>query len=467
MCHHYIAEAESVQLNQYWDIVTVNGRQVIEMAIDPPNINHQLGGGASINLGDNGQVDASRLYYTFSVPKDCNYQISLYTRAWDKIDDRNDLANDLWLRLPTGSDIVGETSRGSDYHKMFSPNNGNFAWASPDHGVRFCKRLPAGQHTLEIAARSYHFQIDRIVIWCKEAPCTFQNDWATKPAGDYNGVQASNFSCVQSAWNTAPVDPDVKTLPNTALINSQDILALHYDIAPDLDDLHAMAAGCNVTKCFGLDPCVVIGAHGENRESDYKQTQNGATRQQHAQNVADLSFGAGNYLDTNGISSAQWDVAAKAQAQKWFDAINSGGQIWVAEGGPSDFTRDVLDELIALGIPQAQLSNVINVIQHSVWNENETNNADLNFVQANTDYTKIADGNAANNTTADLNDNSQLAQFRPWAENSECGAAWIEALRVLNPTNKLDFSDVVELLHIVGIPKSVIDTPLEFCNYFD
>ena len=466
MCHHHIVEAESVQLNQYWNTVNVNGRNVVEMAIDPPNVNHQFGGGASINLGDVAQVDASRLYYTFAVPVACGYQISLYTRAWDKIDGRNDLANDLWLRLPTGSDIVGETSRGSDYHKMFSPNNNNFAWAQPDHGSRFCKRLPAGQHTIEIAARSYHFQLDRIVAWCKEAPCSFDNAWISKPSGDYNSTVDTSLSCNLSSWDALPDTGTFKPLPGNSLLGQNDLLALHYDIAPDLDDLHAMAAGCTVTSCYNLDPCVVIGAHGETRESDYLQTQNGATRRQHARNVATLAFGAGNFLDTGGISSPDWDQAVNVQAQKWFDAISAGNRVYVAEGGPSDFTRDVLDQLISLGIPQNQLSNSVFVIQHSIWNEDETNNGDLSFVQNNTNYTKIDDGNGSN-STADLNDNSQLGQFRPWAENSDCGPAWTEAMNVLDPNNKLDFSDTVELLHILGIPRSQIATPMDFCNFFD
>lgn len=56
-CHHHIVEAESVQLNQY-----VNGRDVVQMAIDPPNAVHQFGGGASTNPGDNANVDASCIY---------------------------------------------------------------------------------------------------------------------------------------------------------------------------------------------------------------------------------------------------------------------------------------------------------------------------------------------------------------------------------------------------------------------
>lgn len=458
-CHHYIAEAESVQLNQYWELVNVNGRTVVQMAIDPPNAVHQFGGGASINLGDNANVDNSRLYYTVNVPEDCNYQLSLYTRAWDRIDGKNDLGNDVWVRIATGTDIPGETSRGSDYHKMFSTNNSNFQWAQPDHGTRFCKRLPAGQHVIEIAARSYHFQIDRVVLWCKEG-CSFGNDWASKDAGDYNGGNPLGLlSCTQSNWSEAPVQPN-KTLPNSSLWEPGDVIALHYDVAPDLDDLHAIAAGCNMSKCFSINPCVVIGAYGENRSGDYT-----TVRQQKAQAVADAAYGVGNYLDT-GQSQTTWDQAVSAQAAKWLAALNAGNEVWVAEGGPSDFTREVIDELLNLGVTANIIKTMVHVVQHSIWNENETNNADLAYVQNNTDYTKIEDGNGVN-STADLNDNSNLNQFLSWANNSDCGAAWSEAFDGLPPTSKLDFSDTVEYLHILGIGKNTIATPADFCNYFD
>lgn len=463
-CHHTVIEAESVQLNQYWELVTVGGRDVVQMAIDPGGANHQYGGGASINLGDVQQVDASRLFYTFTVPEDCDYQVSLYTRAWDAIDGRSDLGNDLWMRIDSGTDVPGETTRGSDYHKMFSTNNSNFQWAQPDVGSRYCQRLAAGQHTLEIAARSYHFQIDRIVLWCKEG-CNFGGDWTTKPAGDYNGTASGGISCAQSAWDVPPVIP-AKTLPQSSLWQPGDVMALHYDVAPDLDDLHAIAAGCNVVKCFNINPCVVIGAHGENREGDYLQTQNGAPRRVLAQRVADAAYGVGNYLDTGGQSSSDWSSAVNAQAAKFLAALSAGNDVWIAEGGPSDFTREVLDQLLTLGVTQATIDQRVHVVQHSGWNENETENGDLAFVQNNTDYIKIDDGNGVN-TTADLNDNSQLGSFRPWAENSECGASWVQAFNGLNPQNKLDFSDTVELLYILGISKSLIATPTDFCNYFD
>ena len=467
-CHHSIIEAEAVAGNQYWTDVVVNGRTVREVTIDPGGQFHQFGGGASINLGDVAAVDASRLFYPITVPEDCDYQISLYTRAYADLG-AHDLANDLWLRIATGSDIPGETSRGSDYHKMFSANNGNFAWAQPDHGTRYCQRLSAGQHVIEIAARSYLFQIDRVVAWCKEAPCGLENDFNTKPPGDYNAglVTPTGFSCAVSSWGEppeppAPPNPDAgKPLPAGSRYQAGDVLALHYDIAPDLDDLHAMAAACTVFDCFKqIDPCVIIGAHGDTRESDYV-----GSRQNRSIDVATESFGTGNFIDTNGQSSNQWGAAANAQALKWKATLDTGGDVWLAEGGPSDFTFDVLQSLMAMGVSANILSNRIHTIQHSIWNEEQTDQSKLSFVQANTAYVKIDDGNGAN-STADLNDNSQLAAFTAWANSSPCAAAWQSALGHLPGQTKLDFSDTVELLYILNIGTNQISSPTSFCNYF-
>lgn len=450
-CHHAIFEAESDN-NSYWTPKIVNGRTVLEMSTCSGNNVNQWGGGATHpRPATLQQITDSVLTYTFTVPEACNYQVDVYGRAWNT-QPQSDHNNDFWVALPSGSDVGGQTPRGNIYHKMYRPNNGQLGWSITDVGNTFCKRLPAGTHTLEIAARSCFMQIDRIVVWCKEG-CAFDTAWSSKPAGSYNGGTVVNpGGCT-------------KPLRSTSLYKDGDVLALHYDIAPDLDDLHAMAAACSVIKCYELDPCVVIGAHGENRLSDYKQFQNGDTRQGHANDVAAQAFGS--YLDTNGIGSTQWTAAVNTTAQKWKAAVQAGNDVWLAEGGPSDFTRDVLIRMKQLGCTDAQLRARVHVVQHSTWNENETNNADLATVQNLTDYIKIADGNGGGNGTADLNNNANLAAFQAWAAVSPCAAAWEEAFQGLNPSNKLDFSDTVELLHILGVPTSEINSPTDFCNFFE
>lgn len=448
-CHHTIFEAESDN-NSYWTQKVVNGRTVLEMTTCSGNAINQWGSGTNHPRPANlAQITASELAYTFTVPEDCDYQVDVYSRAYNT-EPEPDLNNDFWLSLPTGTNAVGETVRNTGYHKMYRPNNSAYGWAIADTGNTFCKRLPAGTHTVYIAARSCFMQIDRIVVWCKEG-CVFDNAWSDKPAGDYNSTIVN------------PTNPCVKPLPATSRLQSCDLLALHYDIAPDLDDLHAMAAACTVTRCYQIDPCVVIGTHGETREAAYKVFENGDTRQGHGQDVAAAGFSS--YIDTDGLSNAQ--PAINQTAAKWKATLDAGCDVWVAEGGPSDFTREVIVRMVALGCPLSVIQNRVHVVQHSLWNENNTNAADLTYVKNNTDYIKITDGNLTGNGTADLNDQANLAAFQAWALNSPCAAAWSQAFEGLPPTDKLDFSDTVELLYILNIPLSDISTPTTFCEFFE
>lgn len=443
-CHHTIFEAES-DGNGFWTQKVVNGRTVLEMTTCSGNAVNQWGGGATHpRPATVSQITQSELSYTFNVPATCDYQVDVYGRAYNT-QPQADHNNDFWLALPSGSNAAGQTARNNNYHKMYRPNNSAFGWSIPDHGNTFCKRLPAGQHTIYIAARSCFMQIDRIVVWCKDG-CAFDSAWASKPAGDYEGDGTVN-----------PGNPCTKPVPANARLKSCDLLALHYDIAPDLDDLHAMAAACTITSCYQLDPCVVIGAHGENQEGAYL-----GIRRNRAIAVANQAFNS--YIDTGGLSNAT--AAINQTAAKWKATIDRGCDVWVAEGGPSDFTREVLVRMVQLGCTLNELRNNVHVVQHSIWNEQQTNNADLAYVKLNTDYIKIDDGNGGG-STADLNNNANLAAFQAWAADSPCASAWAAAFNGLSPTIKLDFSDTVELLYILNIGTGDINSPTDFCNFFE
>jgi len=180
-----------------------------------------------------------------------------------------------------------------------------------------------------------------------------------------------------AAWRF--VDYSFNTNTRTERIVDTDLVALHYDVAPDLDDLHAIAAGANLSDKFGVSPAVVIGAYGlvgqgGNQDSDLKYLYDtatstlgqgpniGETRRQKAQQVADAAYGSGTYLDTgNG-----WTSAVNAQAIKFWDTLQSGYTVSVADGGPMDFTADVLKRLQSFhGATPTQLKRVM-VVQHSL-----------------------------------------------------------------------------------------------------
>ena len=461
---HQIIEAES-QSNSYWTLENALGRDVLRMT----NCNTgsgilQWGLGNTWPGGSTDEVAQSRLFYDFTIPADGVYAVCVCARAWNT-EPAPDLNNDAWIRLETGSDAAGESPRGDDYHKFYRPNNSTFGWGIYSVGGRFVKNLSAGIHTVEIAARSCDFQIDRIVLWDLSAG-NKDSAWKDKPAGIYEFESEGIMNCESSAWTNPQVV--TKPLPASSLYNpTTDLLALHYDLAPDPDDIHSIAAGCNIMRCFNIDPCVVIGTYGENRRPDYlapfAASGTGETMQQAGNNVASLTY---DYLDTGG-TDATWNAAVNAQAAKWKPTISSGGRVWIAEGGPMDFTADVMRRLLDLGCTAAQIKFSVMIIQHSGgFNVQETNSGNFSYVQSNGNYTLIDNGNVSGNSTADLKeDNSIPVSFRQWAESSACGSAWQYALTYY--PQRLDFSDTVEILHILGVPLSSVSDTATFCTFFD
>ncbi len=271
------------------------------------------------------------------------------------------------------------------------------------------------------------------------------------------------FSCfgsnqINTAKNTANrrrcVFAFVFAVVSTFSIDAQayregvDLISLHYDFAPDRDDAHASVSAMTLTDTLNIQPLVVTGTTGDGNRSRY---------------IADAVRFQNVVWGINGHVPAmeRWDEAVSTVANIWTDVIDRGGKVFVAEGGQSDFTADVIRLLINNGNYNR---NDVEVIQHSIWNEEQSSQQDLNFVRQNTVYLKIEDGNGAN-ATADLNQKSN--NFLQWASNRNNSNKWDEAFNFLNPDNKLDFSDTVELLHILDIGLDQISSPDTFSNYID
>ena len=393
------------------------------------------------------------------------YQFKIRSYA-DNSTSANDQANDIWVRFPTGVDVAGQVTALQGWIKVF--RNGSFAnqwtWvSSAEHNAQQWQTtqqfFSAGDHCIELSGRSNCHSIDRIVL-CKVG-------------------SVPNPDSVPNSQLINCDGPATKQLPASSLYDPCDVIALHYDVAPDLDDLQAIAAGKSLSNCFDLDPCVVIGTYGllngsGNHMQQYltdtnllgqsNSTYQGQTRQQLANAVATAAYGAGNYLDTgNG-----WQAAVNSAATKWKAALDNGCQVWVAEGGPMDFTSDVLRRLRDLGCTQAELQLNVNVIQHASFNITQTLAANFTYLQNNSNYVLIGNGNNPNNGTADLENaavNTTNSSFAIWARNSACAGAWSAALDRFS--SKVDFSDTVELLHILGIGTGAVNDLNDFCNYVE
>ena len=407
------------------------------------------------------------LKYTVDIKQAGNYIFKIHSFSDTSADPtRPDLANDAWVRFPTGVDVAGEVDAQQGWIKVF--RNGSFAnqwtWlSSAEHlgnqWVQTVQFFSAGTHCIEISGRSNGHGIDRFAL-CQVGAGI---DPASLPASPL--INCGNAT---------------KTLPTTSLYDPGcDLIALHYDVAPDLDDLHAIAAGCSLSTCFNIDPCVVIGTYGLlNGSGDHMdqylndtnhlgQTgapyQGNVTRRQMAIDVATASFGSNGFIDTGD----GWTAAVNAAAAKWKPVLQSGCDVWVQEGGPMDFTAGVLLELQSQGCTAAELKRV-HIIQHANFNITQTLANNFNTVQNLGDYILIPNGNLPNNGSADLEDvnvNTTNSTFAVWARNSACAAGWNAALDRFSA--KVDFSDTVEYLYILGIGTGTINTLQDFCDYVD
>lgn len=263
--------------------------------------------------------------------------------------------------------------------------------------------------------------------------------------------QSENFDTNNQPDNTAPNNTDTQSQPdNGSLTNTQigrlgsnDLLVLHYDNCPDKDDGHAIPAGKSVVEKYDINNILAVnGTCGNSIRNRFNSDSNA---------VMKAAWGT-EYLDAD----SQRTTATQVSATRWASTLSNGADVWVAEGGQSDFTADVVRQI------ETRYSNIdlkrIHVIQHSAgstaYNEKFTDNANLSYLKNKTSYQPVANGNVGSNGTADLN--QQSFYFVSTARASRFSAEWNAGFQYLQPdcsarteNCKLDFSDTVELLYIV------------------
>jgi len=223
-----------------------------------------------------------------------------------------------------------------------------------------------------------------------------------------------------------------------------DLVSLHYDHAPDRDDGQSAAADRTLLQClYGFawlsrHAIAVSGACGENA----------ALFDPGSDAVMDEVWNAcGGWLaghdDPEGVRAEL--------TRRWLAVLDTGGHVWVKEGGQSDLTADVVERIRARR-PALETRDRIHVVQHSRWNEDQTTDAALATVRAHTAYLAIRDANAY------LNRKGGDAGFvRAAVGHPELGGCWRAAFAYYPPEVRLDFSDTGELLHIVGLGEIGLD----------
>jgi len=308
--------------------------------------------------------------------------------------------------------------------------------------------------------------------WDGNGSCQVNNsstipDASDNTTGDTSGVCAdpdgdgwgwNGTSSCRSSVSTTPSSPqptsDTPVISVNGRLNpSRDLVAAHFDHGPDPDDGHAAAAAFVVAQELNLNIVVVGGTTGV--------------------------YSAGRYLpESEALMSRIWgqqwldghnnrSASAEQAARRWVATMSAGGDVWVAEGGPSDFTAAVV-RIIRSDYPEFDTRQRVHVVQHSKWNEDHALREDLNAVRQQTDYIRIDDGNDPN-STADLRQDgsSPMTQaFVQTARASRYQSVWNHAFNYLQPNEKLDFSDTVELLYILNIGTNEIRDVTDFGRYF-
>lgn len=229
---------------------------------------------------------------------------------------------------------------------------------------------------------------------------------------------------------------------------AKDIIALHYDHAPDLDDGHSATADRVILqstfgkKWLNKHLIIVSGTYGLNSKT----------------------FVSSSDKLMNVVWNGQWISAHhdwKASVQKsvavWVKTIHKGGLVWIKEGGQSDFTADVIKQ-IKVKHPQINTKESIICVQHSNWNEDQTTPKLLAYTKENSKYIRIEDANAY--CVIKRNDPA-IVKFVDAALSNPTNRKYWEASFIYFPAlgekGYIDYSDTGELMHILGLGKMDVE----------
>lgn len=456
--------------------------------------------------------DGSPLDYYFQINTTGVYRFVM--RAHRCLLAREDICNDAFVRVEgnfesASNDITTEELK--NFQKYFSPQGNNERWTyagnmevfMPERKGPPTYRFTAGEvYKVSISGRSREFEIDQIAFFNTQE--VNSNDGEPFPESstslmsppttdrifndDSLGSGGDEIRCLESTIpNPSGLQGDTQgggnnssgSFSRTGLferlsqpvgqMRAGDLLVLHYDNAPDPDDGHCQPAALAMADRHGLNPLVVNGTWGESQRTVYKTA---------SESVFDATWGPNNWLDANG----QRENAIQVSMAAWRETLESGSEVWISEGGPSDFTNDVLQRLQSQS-PGLNFKN-IHVIQHAAFNNRETVAANLTRVQNLTSWLMIDNGNFGSGLTFSNGQFQNTADLKYWVQNdgdnvnlvnqfeqralaSSYAAQWRSAFNYFPPNNNIiDFSDTVLLLYILDVPVSQISNPMEFADIY-
>ena len=229
--------------------------------------------------------------------------------------------------------------------------------------------------------------------------------------------------------------------PNALVRASRDLISLHYDHAPDRDDGQSAAADRTLLqsvyskKWINSHVVAVSGAYGRNAGS----------------------FNRGSDAVMNAVwnDSIGWiaahgnrEGAVAALTDRWAKTLRNGGDVWVKEGGQSDVTAAVIQQIKAR-LPKVDTRSRIHVVQHGQWNENQTTPSALAYVRAESNYIRIANANSY------LKGSRDETFVQTATSHPQFGPYWQAAFSYY--PSIIDFSDTGEVMHMLGLGQVGID----------
>ncbi len=242
-----------------------------------------------------------------------------------------------------------------------------------------------------------------------------------------------------------------------------DLLLAQFDSKTDVDDIHSVAAFATIVaseEFSELNYHAVAGAYGI-QEGLYVP----------ANELFSMAFGD-HWSDAHSdFDQAENEVYALA-----LNTLNSGGDIWIAECGQSDFTAAVVRR-IKSSHTNFDTRKRIHVIQHSNWNQDSAAPEKLKYVKEHTSYQKIPDGNATGNGSPGFR-TEQPIDWTRYIKDPRVSKIWETAIAIANRYNGqegrylnhaiseggFDFSDIAEVAWILEL-EDVPDAEAFFAKF--
>ncbi len=254
------------------------------------------------------------------------------------------------------------------------------------------------------------------------------------------------------AENDAPVASGPDVVRGTGVLNATyqrgDLILIAHDSGPDTDDMQAIVANRVIMDANPAANFILVGA-----TQGHQWLSPTVGSEAHTQSLFPQWINA--KASTSGTTSFDGNSIIEV-ANNVESTLNNDGTVHIAEGGPSDFTAEVLRLLQSRGVQSSDLKR-IRVVQHSAgataFNQVETRASNLNLVRSVATWVPIANGNVGGNGTADFQEpagSGMCQRFMNNAANSRYASQWAWAYSQIGDLRKCDQSDSVELLHILN-----------------